>query len=165
MSKRHKARGFGGAVVAKNETPPKEISEAVAIERMSKESLEALRQQGFTSKQAAVLNEKPAVEEETPEVETVLSLSKEELTAIAKMAAEAATKPFEEKMQQMQAELDAANQKAEEDKAAIAAEKQAAEDKLAVFNNLFKLNGNPEPVQEEKKPVAVNTHVKWLSIC
>jgi hypothetical protein len=172
MSKRNRARGFGGAVVAKNETPPKEISEAAAIERMSRESLEALRQTGFKSTQTVgegqsvrVLNETPAATEEKPTEQSkeaapaTLSLSKEELTAIAKMAAEAAVKPFEEEVNQLKAQLNAAEEKAKKEKAGIEAEKQAALDKLAVFNNLFKLNGNPEPVQEKPAVPNINTHV------
>ncbi|MGL5059029.1 MAG: hypothetical protein ACRC62_03520 [Microcoleus sp.] len=162
MSKRNRARGFGGAVVAKNETPPKEISEAVALERLSKEALESLRNNGKVSKETIsgngqsvrVLNEAPAATEETPpeapekaSTPATLSLSKEELEAVVKMAAEAAVKPLNTQLDEMQAKLNAANAKAEEDKAAIEADKQAALDKLAVFNNLFKLTGNPEPVQ------------------
>lgn len=169
MSKRNRARGFGGAVVATNETPPKEISEAVALERLSEDALKSLRNSGKVSKQAVsgdgqsvrVLNEAPAVtEEKTAEpakeaAEPTVSLSKDELTAIAKMAAEAAVKPLNEQLEEMQAKLNAANAKAEEEKQAIEAEKQAALDKLAVFNNLFKLTGNPEPVQAAENKVAV----------
>lgn len=170
--KNRQNRGFGAAVRVTNEQakPEKEITEDVAIERLSKDSLDALRT-GRTTNQVPsqaqsvkVLNENAPItdSEPAPATPATLSITREELTAIAQMAAEAATKPLNETIATLQVQIEEAKQTEATKLAAIEAEKQAAADKLAVFSNLFAFNGNPNPVTPVEMP-AVNSLVKSKS--
>lgn len=170
MKNRHK-RGFGPAVRVTNQQPEPEITEDTAIERLSKESLEALRN-GKTTNQAPpqqqsvkVLNENAPETVADPEpvpAPVTLSVTREELQAIAQLAAEAATKPLNETITTLQSQIAEAKEAEAAKLAAVEAEKQAAADKLAVFANLFALNGNPNPVTPVQMP-AVNTLINSKS--
>jgi hypothetical protein len=172
--KHRQKNGFGAAVRVTNQQtkPEKEITEDTAIERLSKDSLEALRN-GRTTNQAPaqpqsvrVLNEAPAPvadpEPVAPVVPAALSITREELQAIAQLAAEAATKPLNETIATLQSQIAEAKESEAAKLAALEADKQAAAEKLAVFSNLFALNGNPNPVTPVQMP-AVNTLVKSKS--
>lgn len=170
--KNRQNKGFGAAVRVTNQQPKpeKEITEETAIERLSQESLEALRN-GRTTNQASsqpqsvkVLNgSAPVVDPEpAPVVPTTMLITREELTEIAQMAAEAATKPLNETIATLQSQIAGAKETEAAKIAAIEAERQAAADKLAVFSNLFAINGNPNPAVLVEMP-AVNTLVKSKS--
>jgi hypothetical protein len=171
---KQRMHGFGSAIVVKNEQtePHKEIDETMALKRLSKDSLEALRQ-GKTVNQSKphgqsvkVLNEEATIDPPPsvdPQPPATLTLSREELTAIAQLAAEAAIAPLNEQVATLQIELEAAKVAEAEKIAAVEAAKQSAEDKLAVFSNLFKLTGNPEPVAPKIEMPAVNAIINSKS--
>lgn len=144
MKKR--ARGFGD-LITKNQ---KEIEENIALQRLSKDSLESLRENKEVNSQPTVVKVLNEADNEagTEPVPASLSVTREELTAIAQLAAESAVKPLNDQIAALEAALESTKVEEANRLAAVAEEKEAAENKLAVFANLFKLSGNPEPVTQ-----------------
>lgn len=94
--------------------------------------------------------------EESPTTNTI-ALTQDQLSVVVQNAISQALKPGEEKIAALQSQLDGFNTKAEQDKAVVMDElsrTKAERDKLA---DVFKLMGNPSPVQKDSFP-SFNRH-------
>lgn len=88
-----------------------------------------------------------ATEPESPTPPNTIALTQDQLSVVVQNAIAQALKPGEDKIAALQSQLDAFNEAAEQDKAAVVNEldrTKAERDKLA---DVFKLMGNPNPVQ------------------
>lgn len=163
--------GFGAGVIVKNNqpSPDESVNEDIVLKRLSKEALQSMRQGNSIPRQVSsgaskqqsvrVLNEgAQVVSDSAPSAQAVpnqvdeqtnsasISLTPEELTGMIQLAVEAAAQPFTQQIETLKAEQEAAKAAEADRIASLEREKQAALDKVAVFNNLFKITGNPEPV-------------------
>jgi hypothetical protein len=162
MGKNRASRGFGAAVVVKGQSEPKSksITEEAALERLSKESLESLRGGKITDSSPSAPESVKVVNEEADEkgdgvadgvtsdngsTESIL-LTQDQITAIAQMAAIAATAPFEERISSLQTELETSRAAQQEQIESMEAERQDALNRLQALSSVFKLTGNPEPI-------------------